>query len=127
MVKLTRTLAIIPTVLIFSLISARIDAKANIDATTSRKKVKITGLIPWFIIAFVALSLINSFGLISLSASVAMKNISRFLMVAALAAIGLQTDLKEVKKLGPNPMIHSVIVSTLMAVVALVVIFFIKI
>lgn len=127
MVKLTRTLAIIPTVLIFSLISARIDAKANIDATTNNKKVKITGLIPWFIIAFVAMSLVNSFGLISLSASVAMKNISRFLMVAALAAIGLQTDLKEIKKLGPNPMIHSVIVSTLMAIVALVVIYFIKI
>ncbi|GAA4056845.1 YeiH family protein [Amphibacillus indicireducens] len=124
MVKLTRTLTIIPTVLVFSVISARLEAKTS---PTARKKVKITGLIPWFIVAFIGMSLINSFGLFSMPVSTALKNISRFLMVAALAAIGLKTDLKELKKLGPNPLIHSVIVSTLMAIVALIVIYFINI
>src|SRR5690625_5968595 len=46
MVKLTRTLSIIPTVLVFSIINARIEAKATTEMATQRKKVKITGLIP---------------------------------------------------------------------------------
>ena len=124
MVKLTRTLAIIPTVLVFSIINARIEAKATTEMATQRKKVKITGLIPWFILAFVGMSVLNSVGLFSVTLSATIKNISRFLMVTALAAIGLKTDVRELKKLGPNPLIHSIIVSILMAVVALIVIYF---
>ena len=127
MVKLTRTLAIIPIVLIFSFINARIEAKAATGNTPSSKKAKVTGLIPWFIVAFVAMALLNSFGLFSPTVSSTLKNISRFLMVAALAAIGLKTNVKELKKSGLNPLIHSIIVSILMAIVALTVIFFMKI
>src|SRR5690625_4494345 len=109
MVKLTRTLAIIPTVLVFSIISARLNA--NHDSTGQSNKVKITGLFPWFIVAFVGMSLLNSFSLFPIAVSTALKNISRFLMVAALAAIGMKTDVKDLKKSGFKPLIHSLIVS----------------
>lgn len=124
MVKLTRTLSIIPTVLIFSIINAHIKAKNSNGITTSHNKVKITSLFPWFILAFLGLSLINSLGLFSITVSIGLKSISKFLMVSSLAAIGMSTDFKEMKKAGINPMIHGFIISALVVVVAIMVEYF---
>ena len=49
------------------------------------------------------------------------KSISKFLMVSALAAIGLNTSFKDMKKSGIRPMIHGFIISALVVVVALLV------
>lgn len=122
MVKLTRTLSIIPTVIVFSLINAHLKAKQhNPSNTGTKKKVKIAGLLPWFIIAFLAVAIINSIGLIPPSVSATLKEISKFLMVAALAAIGMNTDFREMKKSGINPMLHGFIISALVVIVALAV------
>lgn len=48
-----------------------------------------------------------------------MKDLSKFLMVAALAAIGLNTDFREMRKSGMKPMLHGFIISALVVVVAL--------
>ena len=48
-----------------------------------------------------------------------LKSISKFLMVAALAAIGLNTDFKTLCKSGAKPMLHGFIVSLLVVVVAI--------
>lgn len=117
MVKLTRTLSIIPTVLVFSLINLRIKRKENINS--GYKKVNISKIFPWFILGFLALAIVNSFGIIPVSISVIAKNISKFLMVAALAAIGLNTSFKDMKKSGINPMIHGFVISALVVIVAI--------
>ena len=125
MVKLTRTLAIIPTVIIFTLINMNLKRKAALSEaseTSVRAKLSIGSIIPWFIIGFVALSAINSFGIIPESVSLVMKDISKFLMVAALAAIGMNTSFKEMKKAGVSPMIHGFIISALVVIVAFAVI-----
>lgn len=119
MVKLTRTLSIIPTVLVFSMISARLKRKENLNA--KQEKVKLTNIIPWFILMFVAMAVINSFGIIPSNVSLLMKDLSKFLMVAALAAIGMNTDFNEMKKSGLNPMIHGFIISLLVVIVAIAV------
>ncbi|NLZ49159.1 MAG: YeiH family putative sulfate export transporter [Clostridiales bacterium] len=124
MVKLTRTLSIIPTVLIFSLINTRINNKNLAKDAVSREKVKITSLFPWFILAFVGMAIINSFGIIPATVSTTMKTLSKFLMVSALAAIGMNTDFREMKKSGINPMIHGFIISVLVVIVAIVIEYF---
>ena len=45
-------------------------------------------------------------------------------MIAALAAIGLNTDVNEMKQSGFNPMIHGFIISALVVIVALAVEYF---
>lgn len=121
MVKLTRTLSIIPTVLVFSVINAKLNSqKANVNSS-NQEKVKITSLFPWFVLAFVGMAIINSLGVIPATVSSTMKSVSRFLMVAALAAIGMNTDFREMKKSGINPMIHGFIISALVVIVALAV------
>ena len=125
MVKLTRTLSIIPTVLIFSLINTRINNKNADRDATGYEKVKITSLFPWFILAFIGMAIINSLGFIPITVSNSMKTLSKFLMVAALAAIGMNTDFQEMKKSGINPMIHGFIISLLVVVVAIAVEYYI--
>ncbi len=117
MVKLTRTLSIIPTVLAFSLINLRIKRKENINS--GYKKVNIAKIFPWFILGFLALAIVKSFGIIPVSISAIAKNTSKFLMVAALAAIGLNTSFKDMKKSGINPMIHGFVISALVVIVAI--------
>lgn len=125
MVKLTRTLSIIPTVIVFALISAHIKRKAAGTAGESVKAVfNITKIIPWFIIGFLALAVINSFGIIPEAVSSGMKNVSKFLMVSALAAIGLNTSFKDMKKSGFAPMLHGFIISALVVIVAIAVEYF---
>ena len=119
MVKLTRTLSIIPTVLIFSLINLHLKKKQSGVEESLGSKVHITKLLPWFILFFLLLSLINSIGLIPAALSAHAKSISKFLMVAALAAIGLNTSYSQMKKAGIAPMLHGFVISALVVVVAI--------
>ena len=120
MVKLTRTLAIIPTVLVFTFVNMRLKAKTN-AASGEGKKVNVWSLFPWFIVGFLALAAINSLGLIPAAVSAGAKSLSKFLMVSALAAIGLNTSFRDVKKSGFAPMMHGFIISALVVVVAIAV------
>ena len=122
MVKLTRTLSIIPTVLVFSFVNLRLKRKESLNA--EYKKVNVWGLFPWFIAGFIALAAINSLGFIPENVSVFLKSVSKFLMVAALAAIGLNTNISDMKRSGINPMIHGFIISALVVIVAIAVEYF---
>lgn len=125
MVKLTRTLAIIPTVITFALINAHLKRKeAGVNGETVKAKFSLTKIIPWFILGFIALAIINSFGVIPAAVSSGMKDVSKFLMVAALAAIGLNTSFKDMKKSGFAPMLHGFIISALVVIVAIAVEYF---
>lgn len=119
MVKLTRTLAIIPAVLAFAAVNMHLKKIQSSDAAAV--KVSIKSIFPWFILGFLAMSALTSLGLLPSAVCVVMKNTSKFLMVAALAAIGLNTDFKALCRSGAKPMIHGFIVSLLVVLVAIAV------
>ena len=123
MVKLTRTLTIIPTVIIFAFINMNLKKKQKLTDGSEKINVNISSIFPWFILGFVAMSVLKSFGVIPVEVSKVMKDISKFLMVAALAAIGLNTSFKDMKKAGPAPMIHGFVISLLVVLVSIGVIF----
>ena len=123
MVKLTRTLSIIPAVLVFAAVSLHLKKKAQ--AGGSAVKVRIRSIFPWFILGFLAMSALTSLGLIPAALAAALKSVSKFLMVAALAAIGLNTDFKTLCRSGAKPMLHGFIVSLLVVLVAIAVEFLI--
>ena len=128
MVKLTRTLAIIPTVVIFALVNMNLKKKVALSGEGGEKiNVNLKSIFPWFILGFLVCSLLNSIGLIPAGLSSSLKMISKFLMVASLAAIGLNTNFSEMKKAGPAPMLHGFIISALVVIVAIAVIYFEKI
>lgn len=121
MVKLTRTLAIIPTVLVFAYIGTRVKQK-ELNADGNGKKVRLVKIIPWFIGGFLLLALLNSVGFIPVAMAGVIKSTSKFLMVTALAAIGLGTSITDFKKAGLKPMFYGITIDTLVTLTALVVI-----
>lgn len=125
MVKLTRTLSIIPTVLIFAFINLNLkrkQAKLNgIHESEIKANFSIKKIFPWFIVLFVLMSVVASIWDIPTVVTTNTKKLSKFLMTAALAAIGLNTSFSSMKKSGIRPMIHGFIISLLVVIVALVV------
>lgn len=127
-VKLTRTLSIIPVVLLFSFINERLNAKqaqANGQEVHKRRKVDLKQIFPWFILLFLAMVAVKSSGIISDNFSSNVSSISKLFMVMALAAIGLKTNFSQMSKSGFKPMIHGFIISALVVVVSFVVQLFI--
>lgn len=122
-VKLTRTLFIVPIVLIFSWIHAKKKFKENVNY--KKEKVNITKIFPWFIIGFLVFAGIRSANILSDSIVNFIANASKFLMATALAAIGLKTSFSEVKGVGVKPMIIGVIIDVSVVIVALIVLLFI--
>ena len=118
MVKLTRTIAIIPTVLVFAYIGTRIKQK-ELKAANKGQKVKVVKIIPWFIGGFLLLAIFNSVGFIPTALGGVMKSASKFLMVTALAAIGLSTSITDFKKAGLKPMFYGITIDTLVTLTAL--------
>ena len=121
MVKLTRTIAIIPTVLVFAWIGTRIKQK-EMNSASNGQRVNLWKIIPWFIGGFLLLAILNSVGVIPAELSGVLKTASKFLMVTALAAIGLNTSITDFKKAGLAPMFYGVTIDTLVTLTALAVI-----
>lgn len=119
-VKLTRTLSIVPAVLIFSYINEKIKSKKN-GLDTVAHKVDVKNIFPWFIIMFLVMVGVKSTGIISADLSNLISSISKFCMIMSLGAIGLKTNFKEVSKSGFLPMLHGFIISALVVIVSFVV------
>lgn len=129
-VKLTRTLSIVPIVLVFSYINERLIRKSKLASianneisitASENKKVDIKKIFPWFILIFLGMVVIKSIGIFSGETSSMISNLSKFLMVMSLGAIGLKTNFKKLSKSGFAPMIHGFIISALVVVVAFLV------
>ena len=101
-VKLTRTLAIIPITLVLAFIRTR---KAN---GTDGKKVSFKKIFPFFILYFIGASVITTVA-VSLGADAAVfspvKELSKFFIVLAMSAIGINTDIVKLVKTGGKPLI----------------------
>ena len=123
MVKLTRTLAIIPTVIVFALIQLRLKRKESAGTAngTLHTGVSLRKIFPWFILGFLAMSAVASIIALPTEIISATKTVSKFLMVCALAAIGMNTSFSSMKKAGIRPMVHGFIISALVVIVALLV------
>mgnify|MGYP002674159698 FL=1 len=100
-VKLTRTLAIIPITLVLAFIRTR---KEKTDA----KKVEFKKIFPFFILYFILASIITT---ITVHAGVPVtffnpiKTLSKFLIVLAMSAIGLNTNIVKLIKTGGKPVL----------------------
>jgi len=103
-VKLTRTLLIIPVTLTLALYMARAARKAQ-SAGAGNGSFNIVKIFPWFVIGFVIAALINSFGFLPPAASHALTLCGKFMIVMAMAAIGLSTDVRKLVTGGWRPIL----------------------
>ena len=100
-VKLTRTLAIIPITLVLAIINAR---KSNDNNNGFSLKRSFPMFIVFFIIASVITTIALSAGIPSHSFA-PLKDFSKFCIIMAMAAIGLNSNLIKLIKSGGKPII----------------------
>jgi uncharacterized membrane protein YadS len=62
-------------------------------------------LLPWFAVAFAALVAINSTGWVPQAVLAVGNDASRWCLVAAIAAIGMKTQLRELSTVGIKPIV----------------------
>lgn len=122
-VKLTRTLSIVPVVLIFSYINERLERKkrAAVDGVVAKTPVDLRKIFPWFILFFLFMVMVKSTGMVPEALSSGLTTLSKFLMVMSLGAIGLKTNFSQVTKSGFIPMFHGFLISLLVVVVSFLV------
>ena len=124
-VKLTRTLAIIPITLVLGIVMARKEsadesasnAQAASEPSSTRRKgplgnFSLKRAFPMFILFFLVASIITTIA-VAAGADAAvfapLKTLSKFFIVMAMAAIGLNTDLVKLVKSGGKPILMGLI------------------
>lgn len=95
-VKLTRTLMIIPVTLGLALKTAKEKGAGG--------KVKITNIFPFFILGFLVTSLLATSGIVPVEWINGLTNLSKFMIVVAMSAIGLSTNIVSLIKNGKKPL-----------------------
>ena len=104
-VKLTRTLAIIPITLVLAFMRASKAKKAGEEGT---EPVSIRQIFPTFILYFILASVITTVAVqmgTPIEVFAPIKELSKFFIVLAMAAIGLNTDIVKLIKTGGKPII----------------------
>ncbi|MDT8717594.1 YeiH family putative sulfate export transporter [Clostridium sp. 19966] len=94
-VKLARTLFIIPITLILAVYTSK---KTNSEKSYSLKKI-----FPWFVLGFLAASIINTSGIFPSSFTKIFAEAGKFCIVIAMCAVGLKTNVKQFKENGIKP------------------------
>lgn len=97
-VKLTRTLMIIPVVLYFTYRTIKKEQEQNTD-------VAIKNIFPWFILWFVIASIISTVFHFPAFVINIFQQLSVFLITMAMAGIGLTVNLKQFKSTGIKPIL----------------------
>ena len=103
-VKLTRTLAIIPITLVLSLIRAKSAAKDGRSTGNFSLKRAFPMFILYFIIAAIITTICMSLG-VSADVFVPLKELSKFFIIMAMAAIGLNSNVVKMVKSGGKPIL----------------------
>lgn len=101
-VKLTRTLAIIPITLVLAFIRTK---KAS---GTDAEKIPLKQIFPFFILFFIGASVITTVATslgVSASFFSPLKELSKFFIIMAMAAIGLNTNIVKLVKTGGKPIL----------------------
>jgi uncharacterized integral membrane protein (TIGR00698 family) len=98
-VKLTRTLAIIPICLGLAIWRGRS------SAATTPTRFKLRRVFPMFILGFIAAVILNTAGRVPSGWHQGLSNLAAWMITAALAAIGLSTQPGNIRRAGPRPIV----------------------
>ena len=106
--KLLRVAALVPVVIIISVLVARR------GLATAHKKTSLP--LPSFLTAFVVIVAINSMGYIPQEVTTGMNNVSRWCLVIAMVALGMKASFKELTSVGWRPILSLVLNTLFLAV-----------
>src|SRR5680860_165501 len=125
-VKLTRTVLLAPLVVLLGFIYARKQS----EASGGSQEVNVLKIFPWFVVGFLALALVrtigdNIFGNIEMWRLLLTyaKITAKFLIVMAMASVGLMTNFQKMKTMGLRPFLGGLFAASIMGVVSIALIY----
>ena len=111
-VKLTRTLLIVPLVLYYA-------GRRASALRAEGKRVPWLAILPWFVLWFVLAAALNSLGMIPAVIQAPLHQLALFAIVVALAGVGLGTDAARIRAAGLRPLALGAILWAAIAVTSL--------
>lgn len=115
-VKLTRTLMIIPVTIFLAFYTSR-----KLAVGKSGNSYSIAKIFPWFVIWFVAATVVNTFLPLPRGIGSLLAQIGKFVIVMAMASIGLNTNIVKLVKSGFKPILLGLICWVVLSLTSLVV------
>jgi uncharacterized integral membrane protein (TIGR00698 family) len=112
LVKLIRVAMLAPVIVI-----AGLAVRSEISSPGKR-----VPLLPWFVVVFILLALVNSSGVLPDAVATTASEVSRWCLIAAVVAIGMKTRFKELASAGWKPVILMVLETLFLAGLVLAVI-----
>jgi uncharacterized integral membrane protein (TIGR00698 family) len=97
-VKLTRTLLIVPVTLVLALYTAK---KSRTESSTSA--FKFSRIFPWFVLWFMFASIVKTFAGIPAQVTHSLVETGKFMITMAMVAIGLNTNIVKLVRNGLKP------------------------
>lgn len=110
-VKLTRTLMIVPVTLVLAIYTSR--------RAAGKENYSIAKIFPWFVLGFVAAAVVNTFVPLPAGLGTALTQVGQFVIVMAMAAIGMNTHLVRLVKNGAKPILFGAICWAVLSVTSL--------
>jgi len=139
-VKLTRNTLMAPLIVLFGLIYTRALKKPMGDQAAQASRFDWKKIIPGFVVGFLVMALLRTIGIAAgilpqsvgnpgdLTAAAAflktVDDLSKFLILMALAGVGLNTNLASLRRIGLKPLLVGTCVALLLAAVSLALILF---
>lgn len=113
-VKLTRTLFLIPLAVIIGIYVSMKNSNRE-----EGSKVKISKIFPWFILGFLLMSVINTLDVLNREFVNALTDWSKFMILMAMAGVGLGANFTKMKIIGLKPIILGLCASIIVAIVSI--------
>lgn len=113
-VKLTRNLFMAPVIMILSSFYMRKKAKQE-GQDIKKKKIDYRKAFPLFVLGFVSMAVLRTLGVFSPEGISIIKATASFLIVTAIAGVGLGTSFASMKKVGLKPFYAGLFAAVLMA------------
>ena len=108
--KLARTMMIVPVCLALAFIVGRRQCETNCN---------LMKIMPWFIVGFLALSVLNTVGLLGPQLPPLLGRTGKLLIVVALAGVGLGANLRNIIETGARPILLGLLVWAVVALTSL--------
>lgn len=134
-VKLTRNTLMAPLIVLFGLFYQRSRSGKDGQKSTEGSRLSLSKLVPGFVLGFLIMSLVRTLGVAlgvmpqstaqpgglvpAAGILTAIDDIAKFLILMALAGVGLNTNLASLRKIGLKPLIVGTCVAVVLAIVSL--------
>lgn len=114
-VKLTRNALMAPVIVLIGILWARASAREVSTSGLASKQLRLTKIFPYFVLGFVGMAVLNTLGVFPKPVVAQINNLSGFLILMALAGVGLGTNLGQMRKMGLRPFYLGLLAAALVA------------